>query len=147
MSGDEIFCTWVVTLNTPAEWLSTVAWKLGFSPRKDPLCMTPVEIQQAVANVLCPPRLSSQIGVSVAYRRSTSWQDGLSDSCLVVLRMSRPINLIENASDIFPTLQGVDIEPAHGTLEGIRHLLETGGRGGKTVGRILHQGLPIKANR
>lgn len=147
MLGDETFTTWVVTLMSPVEWLRNVVWEWGFTPQQDPLTMSPSDIQRAIANVLCPPRLFSQRGVAVSYRRSTRWQDGLNDSCLVVLYLLRPVTLEEFSSEGILATRGVEIEPAYGSLEGIRRMLETGGRGGQIVGRLHHQGLPLRANR
>lgn len=146
MRGDEIFSTWVITLNTPAEWLRAVAWEKGFPPKKDPLTMIPSEVQVAIANVLCPPSLFTERGVAVSYRRTECISGVPSDACLVVFYSLRPVGLAELTSSVVPSFQSVDIVPAYGTLEGIRRLLETDGRSGRIVGRLYHQGLPIGPN-
>lgn len=146
MFDEEACTTWVAKVSKPAEWLRAVAWEKSFTPRKDPHLMTFSEIQKAIANTLCPPSLFESCGVAVAYCQSNSWQWGLEDFCLVVFFSSRPVTLEQITSDIFPTLQGVDIEPAYGSTESLRRLLETGGRRGEAIGRVYRQGLPIRVN-
>ena len=147
MYDDGTHTTWVATIQNPVEWLRAVALEQGFTPRRDPMTMGYVEIQRAVANVLCPLRLSSACGVSVSFRKSSNWRSGLGESCLVVFYSSRPVGVEQVASSVFPTTLGVDIKPAYGSAESLRALLDNAGRWGEPIGRTIHQGLPIEADR
>lgn len=146
MFDEEAYTTWVAKVSQPTEWLRAVVWEKGFTPQKDPLLMSYAEIQKAIANTLCPPSLFESCGIAVSYCQSNSWRWGLEDFCLVVFFSSRSVTLEQITSDIFPTLQGVDIEPAYGTADSLYRLLETGGRRGEAIGRVYRQGLPIRAN-
>lgn len=143
MHDEDAYTSWVVTITNPSSWLSAVAWEMGFVPRKDPMAMSFAEINQAVANVICPPRLHSECGVGVAYVRGKDWRVTLEDSCLVVFHSPIP----RTSEEIAPLFHGADFEPAYGDDVSLMRLLATGGRRGKSVGRPLFQGLPVGGSR
>lgn len=129
---------WFVSIRHPITWLERVVETRGFTPRTQPALMSPEEIRQGIANVLCPPSAWETTGVAVNCERR---QDG-SVLCHAVLYFKDMVNWEWVRQYCYET----HISQARSSSWKMLAFLERGGKGTEVILPPLCQGLPVGDN-